>query len=126
MHRAEVASILLNFYSNSVKAMRRTAAARRILIDGSRDTDDSIVIRFSDTGDGIPAENWESVFDLFFTTRVAASTEASTNEQVTGTGLGLWIVHQIATKAGGSVSVVDAPPGYVTCFEVRLPPEEEL
>lgn len=125
MHRAEVASILLNFYSNSVKAMRRTAESRKILVEGSRNTNDSIVISFSDTGDGIPSENWESVFDLFFTTRIAAPTDASTEEQVTGTGLGLWIVRQIVMKADGSVRVVNPPPGYATCIEVRLPAEEE-
>ena len=44
MHRAEVASILLNFYSNSLKAMKRVAGPRRILVRADRD-DQEIVLR---------------------------------------------------------------------------------
>ncbi len=125
MHEADVATILLNFYSNSVKAMRRTSERRRILVYANRNLDDEIVIRFSDTGDGVSPENHERIFDLFFTTRAAAPSSADPNEQITGTGLGLWIVHQIVSKAGGDVELVPPPDGFVTCFEVRLPGEEE-
>ncbi|HMG48844.1 MAG TPA: sensor histidine kinase [Allosphingosinicella sp.] len=125
LHRAEVASLLLNFYSNSAKAMRRTSLARRIHIEAERDDDGFVALRFSDTGDGIPPENRGRIFDLFFTTRAAAPTTASTVEEMTGTGLGLWIVHQIVSKAGGTVEVIDPPEGYTTCFEVRLPGGED-
>lgn len=125
MHRAEIASILLNFYSNSVKAMRRTGVKRRISIDAQRESDSFILVRFADTGDGILPDNREKVFDLFFTTRNAAATEAPASEQMTGTGLGLWIVHQIVSKVGGDVSVVDPPESFTTCLELRLPAEEE-
>ena len=37
---------------------------------------------------------------------------------------GLWIVSQIASNAGGEVSLAEPPPGFSTCFEVLLPPEE--
>jgi signal transduction histidine kinase len=124
MHAAEIASILLNFFSNSLKALRRTAEKRRILVEASAGEDSNIVIRFSDSGDGIPDEHKEKVFDLFFTTRIAAPANASNAEQFSGTGLGLWIVHQIISKAGGDVEVIDAPTGYSTSFEVRLPAEE--
>ncbi len=124
MHGAEIASILLNFFSNSLKALRRTAEKRRILVEASAGEDGDIIIRFSDSGDGIPDEHKEKVFDLFFTTRIAAPANASNAEQFSGTGLGLWIVHQIISKAGGDVEVIDAPSGYSTCFEVRLPAEE--
>lgn len=125
MHSAEVASVLLNFFSNSLKALRRTEGARSISVRAERERDSQIVIRFSDSGDGIPEENREKVFDLFFTTRVAAPATASTAEQYSGTGLGLWIVHQIVSKAGGDIEVVDPPAGFATCLEVRLPAEED-
>lgn len=126
MHEAEVATILLNFYSNSVKAMRRTSLERRVLVQAERNSDNEIVIRFSDTGDGIAPENREKVFDLFFTTRAAAPSSAGPNEQITGTGLGLWIVHQVVSKAGGDIELVTPSEGFSTCFEVRLPAEEEV
>jgi len=61
----------------------------------------------------------------FFTTRIAAPATASAVEQYSGTGLGLWIVHQIVSKAGGDIEVVDPPEGFSTCLEVRLPAEDE-
>ncbi len=125
MHSAEIASILLNLFSNSLKALRRVSGKRLIHVEAAASKDGNIVIRFNDSGDGIPDEHKEEVFNLFFTTRTAAPANASNAEQFSGTGLGLWIVHQIISKAGGDVEVVDAPSGYSTCFEVRLPAEEE-
>lgn len=125
MHAAEIASILLNFFSNSLKALRRTESTRRIHVKAEREGENWVLLRFSDSGDGIPEENREKVFDLFFTTRVAAPATASNAEQFSGTGLGLWIVHQIVSKVGGDIEVIDPPEGFTTCLEVRLPAEEE-
>jgi signal transduction histidine kinase len=124
MHQAEVASILLNFYSNAAKAMRRVSRERIIRVEAAAE-EDAIVLSFSDTGDGIPSDLRDKVFDLFFTTTAAAPSSANQSEQVSGTGLGLWIVKQIVEKAGGEVEVVGPPPGFATRFEVRLPAEEE-
>jgi signal transduction histidine kinase len=87
--------------------------------------DPRVRVRFSDTGDGIPDENSGRIFDAFYTTRTAPPAGASDTEHASGTGLGLWIVSQIAANAGGEVSLTEPPPGYSTCFEVLLPPEEE-
>jgi signal transduction histidine kinase len=127
MHEAEVASILLNFYTNSVKAMKRSKNRRQILIVADRvdDTEPQVRFRFSDTGDGIPDENRERIFDAFFTTRSAPPAGASDTEHASGTGLGLWIVNQIITNAGGEISLTTPPSSYSTCFEVFLPPEAQ-
>jgi signal transduction histidine kinase len=127
MHEAELASILLNFYTNSVKAMKRCKNGRQILIvvDRLDDVDPRVRVRFSDTGDGIPDEHKERIFDPFFTTRTAPPAGAPDLEHATGTGLGLWIVNQIVANAGGEVSLAQPPASYSTCFEVLLPPEAE-
>lgn len=125
MHAAEIASVLLNLFSNSLKALRRTEGVRRILVRASREDEGAVVMHFSDTGDGIPEENREKVFDLFFTTRIAAPPSANNAEQFSGTGLGLWIVHQIISKVGGDIEVTSPSKDFSTCFEVRLPAEEE-
>ena len=124
MHAAEIASILLNFFSNSLKALRRVEGERLIHVE-AKSEEGNVVIRFSDSGDGIPSDYKEQVFDLFFTTRIAAPAGASNTEQFSGTGLGLWIVQQIISKAGGDIEVVDPPENYSTCIEVRVPAEEE-
>jgi signal transduction histidine kinase len=127
MHEAEVASILLNFYTNAVKAMKRSRNQREILIVSDRigGIEPQVRLRFSDTGDGIADENRERIFDAFFTTRTAPPAGAPDAEHASGTGLGLWIVSQIVTNAGGEVSLAEPPSGYSTCFEVLLPPESE-
>lgn len=127
LHEAEVASILLNFYTNAVKAMKRAKRERRILVAADRliGAEPRVRLRFADTGDGVSPESRERIFDAFFTTRVSPPAGASDLEHVSGTGLGLWIVRQIAANAGGEVRLADPPQGYSTCFELLIPPEEE-
>jgi signal transduction histidine kinase len=127
MHDAEIASVLLNFYTNAVKALKRGGQQRSILVEADRledGTKENVRIRFSDTGDGVSDEIRDKVFDAFFTTNIAPPAGASDSEHATGAGLGLWIVQQIATNAGGDIFVSTAPPGFSTCFEMLLPPEE--
>lgn len=127
MHEAELASVLLNFYTNAVKALKRSGNDRNILIVADRVDEASsyVRLRFCDTGDGIPDEYRERIFDPFFTTRAAPAGGASDSEHARGTGLGLWIVHQIVMNAGGQILLETPPPGFVTCFEVQLPVEDE-
>jgi signal transduction histidine kinase len=126
MHEAEIASILLNLYTNSVKAMKRAGGERRILVTADRsEEDDSVRVRFSDTGDGIPEPNRERIFDAFFTTRVGPPAQAGDIDHAMGTGLGLWIVNQITSNAGGEIFVTDPELSFATTFEFSLPKEKE-
>lgn len=126
MHEAELASILLNFYTNAVKALKRNGKARRILVSVERLEDErNLRLAFFDSGDGISEENRDRIFDAFFTTRVASPGSASDLDHAKGTGLGLWIVKQIASNAGGEVSVSDPTDGFSTCLELTLPGEDE-
>lgn len=67
-----------------------------------------VIIKFSDTGKGIPKELRRKVFDPFFTTKEG------------GTGLGLSIAHQIINQHGGSIIVEDRE-GKGSTFIVTLP-----
>lgn len=128
LHEAEVASVLLNFYTNSVKALKRARQARRIRVEADRLIEapsvERIRIRFLDTGDGIPEHIRDRIFNAFFTTRVSPPAGAPDIEHATGAGLGLWIVKQIASNAGGDAELATPPHGYSTCFEFVLPSEE--
>jgi signal transduction histidine kinase len=127
MHDAEIASVLLNFYTNAVKALKRGQGDREILVEADRLIEgdvEQLRVRFSDTGDGIRDDIRDRIFDAFFTPRVAPPTAAPDMEHATGAGLGLWIVKQIATNAGGDVMLADPPPGFTTCLELLLPSEE--
>ena len=61
-----------------------------------------------DNGPGVPGEKRSAIFEPFFTTKSE------------GSGLGLWIVQQIATAHGGLVTVENRPGGGAA-FTLRLP-----
>jgi two-component system NtrC family sensor kinase len=69
-----------------------------------------VVLTFSDTGPGIPAEIRDKIFEPFFTTKPVGK----------GTGLGLSIVYSVVQRHGGTIEV-DSKPGAGTTFTIRLP-----
>jgi signal transduction histidine kinase/HD-like signal output (HDOD) protein/CheY-like chemotaxis protein len=71
---------------------------------------DRILIKFTDTGKGIPKEDLPHVFEPFFTTK----------EEGEGTGLGLAMSYGIVTSHGGEIDV-DSAIGEGTSFTVELP-----
>ncbi|HSQ77285.1 MAG TPA: HAMP domain-containing sensor histidine kinase, partial [Nitrospirota bacterium] len=72
--------------------------------------EDTIDIQVRDTGPGIPADALSKIFDPFFTTKDVGK----------GSGLGLYIVHEIIEEHDGCIAV-DSEPGKGTTFLIRLP-----
>jgi PAS domain S-box-containing protein len=93
----EIRQVFANLVGNAIDA---TAAGGRLAIRvrRSRSWKDprQIGVRFAvaDTGSGMDPEVAERVFEAFFTTK-----------EVTGTGLGLWVSHEIIMKHKGLVRV---------------------
>ena len=75
--------------------------------------DGQVTIKISDTGVGIPKENLQKIFDPFFTTKEVGK----------GTGLGLYIAHDIVKKHGGEIDV-ESEVGKGTTFTIRLRVED--
>lgn len=74
-------------------------------------TRDEITITVSDDGAGIAPASLARIYDPFFTTRMGAG----------GSGLGLYITHNIVTGVLGGHIAVHSSPGHGTCFTLRLP-----
>ncbi|MDH3567195.1 MAG: ATP-binding protein, partial [Desulfobacteraceae bacterium] len=105
--QSEMQQILLNLINNSVDAMEKNGGELTIT---TYSEEDSIGIKVSDNGPGIPESNLSRIFEPFFTTKPVGK----------GTGLGLSICYGIIQKLGGQIeveSVIDSG----TTFHIRLP-----
>lgn len=120
MHPSEWVSIMMNFFTNSKKAIYRARTRGLVALTAGRESG-MVFIEFSDNGDGIPEENEERIFDAFFTTTAPAGNLASESDEARGTGLGLKIVKDILSAYGGSVRLVPPSAGYATCLRVEVP-----
>jgi len=121
MHTSEWASILFNLYSNSKKAIKRAKKDKGEILVNARKENGSIVVEFIDNGDGIPLENREKIFNAFFTTSSPKGHKASSNDELTGTGLGLKIVRDIVESYNGEISIENAPEGFTTNIRITVP-----
>jgi signal transduction histidine kinase len=75
------------------------------------DGSERVVIRVSDDGIGMPREVAAHAFDPFFTTGRGAG----------GTGLGLFIAHQLSVEVLGGRLSLDTAPGQGTTFTLDIP-----
>jgi signal transduction histidine kinase len=95
----------LNVLLNACEAM---PAGGAVTIATRRDGPDGIAVRFADDGVGIPPEQLERIFELYYTTKPG------------GSGIGLSVVHRIVHLHDGEIGVESAP-GRGTTVTVRLP-----
>lgn len=108
--RQRFQQVLINLLQNAAGAIgsggRIRVSARRELPPDTPGT----IIEIADNGPGIAPEDLPRIFDPFFSTKPVGK----------GTGLGLFIVHEIVSHHGGTVSV-DSEPGQGCRFSVRIP-----
>jgi len=106
--------VFLNLIQNAMDAMEGTGNIWiSALGSGCSSGNDEVEILIEDDGPGIPTGYVEKVFDPFFTTKDVGK----------GSGLGLFIVHDIIEWHGGSITV-DTRPGFGTTFVIWLPGEQ--
>lgn len=98
--------VFLNLLVNASQAIE----GRGTIYLSSRLDKDQIVIEVKDTGKGIEVEHLNEIFDPFFTTKPVG----------TGTGLGLFLVHDIISAHGGKVSAA-SELNKGTAFHIALP-----
>ncbi|WP_433681277.1 sensor histidine kinase [Nocardia sp. CA-119907] len=76
--------------------------------------EDEVLVEVADTGQGLPADEAERIFERFY------RTDTSRTRGSGGSGLGLSIVQALVTAHGGSVTAASTP-GTGTTFTVRIP-----
>jgi signal transduction histidine kinase len=103
----EIQQVFTNLITNAFQVMDGKGG---ILTLCTRSLRDSVEVKVSDNGMGIPQKHLSQIFDPFFTTK-------RTGE---GTGLGLNIVYRIVTKYGGTIDV-ESREGSGTTFTLRFP-----
>ncbi len=109
--KQKIQHVFLNLLRNAVDAIPDEGMEGKIMIKAREDRDRREVdIRFSDTGKGIPEEIINRIFDPFFTTKDVGK----------GTGLGLYISHEIIKQHNGTIDV-KIRPGEGTTFIIKLP-----
>ncbi len=118
----EIRQVLANLVGNAVDA---TSSGGRLVVKASRSRRwkaadlSGVRITVADTGLGMEEGVRTRVFEAFFTTKEA-----------TGTGLGLWVSHEIILKHRGIVHVRSTPEGTArpsgTVFQVFIPDDETL
>lgn len=94
----------------------KTGSGKKEIVFRAWNEDGDHYLEVSDTGIGIPLALKGRIFDPLFTT-----TAANRDPLGSGMGLGLTLVQRGVKAFGGKVALIDPPPGYSTCFQVRLP-----
>ena len=100
----QVRQILTNLVTNAMQAM----PASGTLTIALQTSDNTVDVLVQDTGEGIPEERLDRIFDAFFTSKP------------TGTGLGLALCSKLVTQLGATMDV-QSRVGEGTTFVVRFP-----
>jgi two-component system, NtrC family, sensor histidine kinase HydH len=102
--RDQLTQAILNLLQNALEA---SPSGGKVELHAFEE-DESIVISIRDHGKGIPSNELERIFDLYYTTKPD------------GTGMGLAITHQIVAQHQGTIAV-ESEVGKGTHFVMRFP-----
>jgi two-component system NtrC family sensor kinase len=105
---SQLKQVFMNIIVNAAEAMHGSGT---LTITTSPAPDrKTVFVEFTDTGEGIPEENFTRIFDPFFTTKEVGK----------GTGLGLATSYGIVEDHGGKIGV-KSKVGEGTTFTIELP-----
>jgi signal transduction histidine kinase len=106
----DLKSVILNLVVNALDSMDENGALTIRLSANETYAE----MAFTDTGCGMAPETLQNIFEPFYT-------RSRTGK---GTGLGLFISHQIIDQHGGTLEAASPGPGQGSTFTVRVPLRE--
>jgi signal transduction histidine kinase len=105
-----LSQVLTNIISNSIKYTKAGTVTVSVMPKGT-----SVVCTIADTGFGISAEDQRKLFAPF-----ARVGDSSQQQEITGTGLGMWITKQLISQLGGTIEI-ESIKGVGTHVIITLP-----
>jgi len=102
----QMQQVFINLLKNAAEASPQGASVRVKLARGR--AGGALTASVSDQGSGIDAQTRQTLFEPFFTTKPK------------GTGLGLYVTHEIVKRHGGTLAV-HSEPGHGATFTLELP-----
>lgn len=108
-----IQQVISNLISNAVKYTFKGGITFGI----SLENDNLLVISVADTGEGISDEAKEVLFTPF------KRINEGEHKKIQGTGLGLYVTHNLVTQMGGTIDV-ESEVGVGTTFTVTIPVEK--
>lgn len=105
-----IEQVLLNLLINAAQAADKEDSRVILNISIGSTPQEHLIIEIIDNGSGIDEASTDRLFDPFYTTRMANC----------GTGLGLYVCHNLIKGLGGRVEV-QSQPGQGSKFTVILP-----
>ena len=108
----ELRTAVANLIENAVKYSGQQPS---IIVDVTTPNIDTVMLRVRDNGVGIPRNELKRIFKRFYRVQTHAT------GQVKGTGLGLFIVRNIARRHGGDAFAESEGEGHGSTFTLRLP-----
>jgi two-component system sensor kinase FixL len=107
--RVQLQQVIMNLAVNGIQAMSGTGdRPRELLVASRRHENNQVLVEVQDSGDGIPPENMNQLFNAFFTTKP------------NGMGMGLSISRSIIEAHGGRIWAARGN-GRGATFQLSLP-----
>ncbi len=119
---SQLHQVIINMCANAEYAMRQAGGVLEVRLEAV-DVDTALAAQYPtlhlgphvrltvrDTGQGMPPDVVERIYDPFFTTKEVGA----------GTGIGLSVVHGIVVNYGGTITV-ESQVGHGTTFMIYLP-----
>ena len=106
----KIQQIFLNLLDNAVKYNKKGGKVTLSLVEGGPE---KVCVAIRDTGDGIPEDNYEKIFDPLY------RLESHVKNCIDGVGVGLTVVKKFMAIMRGQVSV-ESKLGSGTCFTLEF------